>query len=185
MTKHLNAGKPAHDGVLAVLLAHRGFSAPTNILEGEDDLCHVLSRKFDENQITDGLGERFEILNNSFKPYPSCRQTHAVIDACLDIFRKPPFRSSDVKEIICEVNPLALEVVGIINPRDANEAKFSRYYCAARGLMGDVSLGSFGIQEIENEKGQQLMKCIQIRTNPSFSITNAQVEVNTTDGRKT
>lgn len=184
MTKHLNAGKPAHDGVFAALLAHRGFSAPTNILEGEDGLCQVLSRNFDPKQITNGLGKRFEILQNSFKLYPSCRQTHAVIDACLDITKKLNFDLSNIKEVICEVNPLAPQTAGIKNPRDASEAKFSLHYCAARGLMGDVSMRSFGTKALENEKARKLMKYIKIKTNSSYNIANAQVVVKTTDGRQ-
>lgn len=184
MTKHFNAGKPAHDGVLAALLAHRGFSAPTDILEGDDGLCNVLARRFDGDQVLDGLGERYEILNNSFKAYPACGQTHAVIDACLDIFRKPSFRSSDIKEVICEVNPVAPEVAGKRDPRDPNEAKFSLHYCAARALMGDVSMRSFRPEEIQKEDVKKLMKCIEITTNPAFSIASAHVEVTTQDGRK-
>lgn len=184
MAKHFHSGKAAFDGVLSALLASRGFSAPTNILEGEDGFCQVLSRQFDGNQMVEGLGKRFEILNNHFKPYPSCGQTHAVIGAGLDISRKISTDSSMVKEIICEVSPIAFKSAGIKDPRDGNEAKFSLYYCAACALMGDVSLSSFTSEEIEKESVQELMKCIQIKTNPSFNIQTAQVEVMTLDGKK-
>lgn len=183
MTKHFHPGKASHDGVLAALLASRGFSAPLDILEGEDGFCQVFSGRFDEREILDGLGERFEILNNSFKPYPSCHQTHAVISACLDISHKLSIHSYNIKEIICEVNPLAPETAGIRNPRDGSEAKFSLHYCAARALMGDISPSTFVPKEIAKEEVQQLMKCVEIRTNPSFSIANARVEVKTVDGK--
>ncbi|MFH1672070.1 MAG: MmgE/PrpD family protein [Pseudomonadota bacterium] len=184
MTKHLNAGKASHDGVFSALLAHRGFSAPADILEGEDGFCRVLSGKFDPKPITENLGQRFEIMNNSFKPYPSCRQTHPVVDACSEIYKKYSFRPADIKEVICEVNPVAPQTAGIEDPHDANEAKFSLYYCAARALMGDVSMSSFRIQEIEDEEVRKLMKCIKIKTNPSFNIANACVEVKTASGQK-
>jgi 2-methylcitrate dehydratase PrpD len=184
MAKHFHSGKAAFDGVLSALLASRGFSAPTNILEGEDGFCQVISRKFDGDQMVDGLGNRYEILNNHFKPYPSCGQTHAVIGAGLDIARKISADSSKVKEVICEVSPIAFKAAGIKDPRDGNEAKFSLYYCAACALMGDVSMGKFTSEEIQKGNVQKLMKRIQIKTNPSFDIQTAQIEVTTLDGKK-
>ena len=182
MTKHFHPGKAAHDGVLASLLASRGFSAPLDILDGKDGFCQVFSKRFQGDKILDGLGKRFEILNNGFKPYPSCHQTHALINACLDISSK--IESSSIKEVFCEVSPLALEVAGIRNPKDENEAKFSLYYCAARGLMGDVGSSKFVAEEIQQEVVQRLMSCIQIRRNPSFGIANARVEVKVDNGRE-
>ncbi len=183
LTKHFHPGKAAHDGVLAALLASQGLSAPTDILEGSDGLCQVLSRQFDGEQILDGLGQRFEILNNSFKPYPACYQTHSVINACLDISKQISISPREVEEVVCEINQIAIDVAAIKDPRDGNEAKFSLYYCAARGLMGDVSLNKFMPEEIGKEDAQQLMKRIQLRANPSFNIENALVEVKTKDGR--
>jgi 2-methylcitrate dehydratase PrpD len=123
-------------------------------------------------------------MNNSFKPYPSCRQTHPVIDACYEIYKKYSVRPDDIKEVICEVNPVAPETAGIKDPRNANEAKFSLYYCAARALMGEVSMHSFEIKEIEDEAVHKLRKRINIITNPSFNIANARVEVRTNSGQK-
>jgi 2-methylcitrate dehydratase PrpD len=184
MAKHFHAGKAAYDGILAALLAAHGLTAPVDILEGEDGLCKVLSGKFDEGQILDGFGDRFEILRNSFKPYPACYQTHAVVNACLDIFNERRVIPSEVEEVVCEVNPIAAAVAGIKDPKTGSEAKFSLAYCAARGLMGDVGQGKFLPEEIGREDVQQLMKRVQIRTNPSFNVENAVVEVKTRDGRK-
>jgi 2-methylcitrate dehydratase PrpD len=184
LAKHFHPGKAAQDGVLSALLASRGLSAPTDILEGSDGLCQVLSHKFDEDQVLDGLGHRFEIFNNSFKPYPACYQTHSVINACLDISKQLPLSSSAVEEVVCEVNPIAIDVAAIIDPKDGNEAKFSLYYCAARGLMGDVSLSKFAPAAIKKEDVQQLMHRVKLRGNPSLTIENALVEVKTRDGRE-
>lgn len=183
LTKHFHPGKAAHDGILAVLLASRGLSAPTDILEGSDGLCQVLSRQFDSNQILEGLGHRFEILNNSFKPYPACYQTHSVINACLEISKQLPISPSTVEEVVCEVNPIAIDVAAIQDPKDGNEAKFSLYYCAARGLMGDVSLSKFQPEEIRKDDVLQLMRKVQLKANPSLTIKNALVDVKMKNGK--
>jgi len=184
MAKHFHAGKAAYDGILAALLAAQDFTAPVDLLEGPDGLCSVLSGQFDEAQLLDGWGERYEILANSFKPYPACYQTHAVINACVDIFDRDRPDPSKIEEVVCEVNPVALEVADIKDPKTGSEAKFSISYCAARGLMGDVSSSKFVPEEIGKEDVQNIMKRVQIKTNPSFGIENAAVSVKTSDGRK-
>jgi 2-methylcitrate dehydratase PrpD len=131
----------------------------------------------------EGLGHRFEILNNSFKPYPACYQTHSVINACLEISKQVPISPSMVEKIVCEVNPIAIDVAAIPNPQNGNEAKFSLYYCAARGLMGDVSMSKFRPEEIKKDDVQQLMKRVQLRGNPSLSIEHAWVDVKMKNGK--
>ncbi|MDI7259555.1 MAG: MmgE/PrpD family protein [Thermodesulfobacteriota bacterium] len=182
MTKHFHPGKACYDGILSALLASRGFSAPMDIFEGSDGICQVLAQRFDEDELLDGLGERFEILNNSFKPYPACYQTHSVINACLDISDQIS-SSSDVEGVICEINPIAIDVAAIKDPQDGNEAKFSLYYCAARSLMGDVSLSKFRPEEVRRDDIRQLMKQVQLKVNPSLTIQNALVEVKMKNGQ--
>jgi 2-methylcitrate dehydratase PrpD len=183
MAKHLNSGKAAHDGVLSALLAARGFTAPDDVLEGENGLCKVLTGHFDSGEVLRGLGQQYEILNNAFKSFPSCYQTHAVIDGCLEISGKLSSPVSEVQEIVCEVNPRALVTAAIEEPHNPNEAKFSLSYCAARGVMGDVSMQRFVKKEIEKEDVRELMKCVSIRANPSFtSMANARIQVKTKDG---
>jgi 2-methylcitrate dehydratase PrpD len=183
MAKHLNSGKAAHDGVLSALLAARGFTAPDDILEGEDGLCKTLTGHFEPGEVLKGLGQEYEILNNAFKSFPSCYQTHAVIDGCLEISGKLSSPVSEVKEIVCEVNPTALKTAAIADPHNPNEAKFSLAYCAARGVMGNVSMQHFVKKEIEKEDVRALMKRVSLRVNPSFTgMANARVQVKTKDG---
>jgi len=84
MSKHLHPGKAAFNGVLAADLARRGFTGATRILEGERGFFRATSTAHDESRITDGLGERWKILENCYKLYSCCGHTHSAIDTALD-----------------------------------------------------------------------------------------------------
>ena len=83
MSKPLNAGKAASNGVLAALLAKEGFTSTKTIFEAEKGYCNATAREFNLNAITENLGKKFEIVNNIFKIHASCGHTHGAIDAVL------------------------------------------------------------------------------------------------------
>src|SRR6185369_17960852 len=54
MAKSLHSGKAASNGVLAALLASRGYTAADESLEGRRGMFHVMSTRADPTQLTDG-----------------------------------------------------------------------------------------------------------------------------------
>ena len=56
MTKPFHAGRAAQSGVLAALLARRGFTSTTAILEGRRGFAVVLSSSHDLSSVSAGLG---------------------------------------------------------------------------------------------------------------------------------
>jgi 2-methylcitrate dehydratase PrpD len=79
--KPFHGGKAAMDGILAAQLAAHGFESATHLLELEKGLLDsiIQDRKVDVPPLD--FGARWEILRNGFKPYASCRATHASIQA--------------------------------------------------------------------------------------------------------
>ena len=79
---HLRAvrdGFSARAGVTSALLARRGVQAFDRPIEGPGGLYSNFARnKYDPEQLLNGLGSNFEGANVSFKPWPSCRGTHAL-----------------------------------------------------------------------------------------------------------
>lgn len=81
---------------------------------------------------------RWEILRNSFKPYPCGIVIHPIIDGCsqlhVDLHEKS-LKLEDIVSVYISVHPLVLELTGKKNPQDSLEAKFSVYHGAAIGLI--------------------------------------------------
>ncbi len=69
MTKSFHPGKAAADGVEAAYLAAAGFTGPEAPIEGRRGFARTASSRVDEDAMLAGLGERWEIERNAFKPY--------------------------------------------------------------------------------------------------------------------
>lgn len=84
LSKRLQAGFAARDGILAVQLALRGLTGARRAFEGRDGFFNLYQRgAYDRAVVTDGLGEVLLADRISLKPYPCGRNLHALIDAVL------------------------------------------------------------------------------------------------------
>lgn len=130
--KPFHGGKAAMDGILAAQLAAHGFESATHLLELERGLLDsiIQDRKVDVPPLD--FGARWEILRNGFKPYASCRATHASIQAA----RKLASLIGDKKiaRVAAKIHPNAMVAAGKLNPRTPLECKFSISFCIALGL---------------------------------------------------
>lgn len=83
MVSSLMPAQGAQTGLRAALLAERGFTASPVALEGTYGFLEVFAQQPHVASLADDLGERFEILRNTYKPYPCGIVIHPIIDACL------------------------------------------------------------------------------------------------------
>ena len=134
MTKPLHPGAAARAGLMSALLAQQGFTASPRALEAPRGFAQVVSTQFDWNEATVGLGERFEIALNTFKPFACGIVIHPAIDACAQL-RAQGVTADQVQRIELKVHPLVLELTGKKEPADGLQAKFSVYHGAACGLL--------------------------------------------------
>jgi 2-methylcitrate dehydratase PrpD len=135
MTKAFHPGRAAQSGVLAALLAQRGFTSTTAILEGRRGFAAVLSSSHDLARATDELGERWELQNNGLKPYACGVVNHPLIDAMLALRRKDGVRPESVERVTARVHPLVLELVNRRHPQVGLEGKFSFQHAMAVALV--------------------------------------------------
>ena len=83
----LMPAQAAQTGLRAAFLAQAGFTSSATPLEGRYGYLSVFSETPDLDALIGGLGERFEILRNTYKPYPCGIVIHPIIDACLALRR--------------------------------------------------------------------------------------------------
>jgi 2-methylcitrate dehydratase PrpD len=89
-------GFAASTGALGALLAKNGFVGPQNALDqgsGYYLLCG--SPQYNEEEIVKDLGKPFEIINLSFKPYPTCRFMHTTLDAVFGLLKENNLGNKD------------------------------------------------------------------------------------------
>jgi 2-methylcitrate dehydratase PrpD len=121
--------------VISALLAKKGFTAATTILEGRRGVMEVMSSQHDLSRLTDGLGERWEIFNNGLKPYSCGVVSHAAIDAAIALQARPNFDAASVESIEADVHHLVPELMGRMEPDVGLAGKFSCAHCISVGLV--------------------------------------------------
>lgn len=84
MSRPFGPGIAARNGVTAAVLAQKGFGGP-EVLEGKYTVFNAFSGEAHYQELLEGLGSRFEVMNLAFKRYSSCSFTHPGLDALLKI----------------------------------------------------------------------------------------------------
>ncbi|MEK9951918.1 MAG: MmgE/PrpD family protein [Curvibacter sp.] len=134
MTKPFHPGGAARAGLMSALLASQGFTASPRALEAPRGMIQTVSTKYAWNEITDELGQRFEISYNSYKPFACGIVIHPSIDACAQL-RAQGVKPEEIERIDLKVHSLVLELTGKKEPADGLQGKFSVYHGCACGLM--------------------------------------------------
>ncbi|MBR2929835.1 MAG: MmgE/PrpD family protein [Clostridia bacterium] len=164
-------------GTLAVMDAMAGFEGNKNLLEA-DEYRHYL----------DDLGEKYQVMDLYFKPYPCCRWAHPAIDACISLMREYNISASEVESATVKTFRRAT-LLSKIEPKTADEAQYNIAYPVAAAIV----YGGFGIEEVrEQSLGDPAILDMMRRL--SFEVDErldaefpgrriCRVEIRTTDGR--
>ena len=187
MSKPLNPGRAAQSGVLAALLAQKGFTSTERILDSSIGYCYAASRQPKLNEITEQLGTRYAVLKTCFKCHASCGHTHGAIDALQTIVSQSGLKPETVEQIMVETYPIAVNVVGNKpEPITASEAKFNLNYClAAAFLFGRVGLEEFTEQRMSDPRVRELSKKVVVNVSQEFAnavLGSARVTVHDSRG---
>jgi len=125
-------------GVLAALLAEKGYTGPEHVIDGKEGLAHCLKPEWKLELLTDGLGESWRILRCGMKAFPTEALTHAPISAVLEIVKGNDLKPDDVTEIHIRSLARAADILADpskYDPRTKETADHSLPYCIAAALV--------------------------------------------------
>lgn len=147
MTTALHAGNAARNGVVAALLAQRGFSGCANIFDEPLSFWDVYKWQGKPGapvrlaQPGEPLG--FEDPGVGVKPYPCGSPVFSVAEGMLAWKRELGYRPEEVEWASAHIHPSAYEICSFEPPRDVMQAKYSVPY-----LVGVIAVfGALGIDE--------------------------------------
>ncbi len=184
MTKSFHPGRAAQNGFTAALMAAKGYTASEQALEAKRGWLNVLSTRHDSHEITEALGQSYEILANSYKPFACGIVLHPSIDACIQLHDQGGFAIADIAEVALRVHPLVLELTGKTKPRDGLEGKFSVYHAAAVALMeGDGGEHQFSDRAATDPQIIALRQKVSATIDPEMAPDAAHLTVTLADGR--
>jgi 2-methylcitrate dehydratase PrpD len=193
MTKSLHAGQCARGGLMAALLARKGFTANPDAFEHKQGFFKVFNgaNNFDADRVLAGWCQPFDIVEPgaSYKLYPCCYSTHAAIEAALNLARSHgPFSAQQIARVESFTHEARLMHTDRADPRSELEAKFSVQYCVARALLdGKVVLEHFEGDAYDEPAVQELLPRVHAipYTGPLFDPEDpfdAEVRITLTDG---
>jgi len=135
-TKRSHVGQAAQNGLICATLAAEGFQGPKQAFEGRWGFLFAYAPNADPAKVTDGLGARWETMNLAVKPYPSCRYTHAAMDALATLKRDHAIEAADIVSVEIGLPETGWKIVGDPqvdkqNPKSVVDGQFSMPFCAA------------------------------------------------------
>jgi 2-methylcitrate dehydratase PrpD len=176
MARVLNAGFAARNGLAAARLAAAGFEGPRAPIEGLRGFVNVFGGNADLSQLTQRLGEHWEMKQLAYKPYPSGVVLHALIDACLE-HREALGEALKVGQSIeVQLHPLAIERTDRPEPRNAIEARLSAQHAAAVALLrGEAGLEQFSDAAALDGEVRALRRRFGLAADPSLDKMAARI----------
>jgi len=184
MCKSFTHGRAAQNGMSAAFLASHGFTGSERVIEAPRGFAGVLAPEHRLEEITDGLGERYEILLNTYKPHACGVVVHPAIDGCIELRAAHSVNPVEVASVALRVHPLALKLAGIREPRGGLESKWSLYHSAAIALCdGAAGERQYTDERVRDPAVARLREKVSAQADVALSDDEAHVKIVLADGR--
>jgi 2-methylcitrate dehydratase PrpD len=190
-SKQLHTAKAAADGLLAAYIARDGFTGAKRILEGEQGMAAGMSSDADSGRLTADLGERWAVLETSFKFHASCRHTHPAADALLQAMQDHHLPASQIARVRARVHQAAIDVLGpVTDPQTVHQAKFSMgFVLALIAFYGRAGVTDFTDDALRNPQIRAFLDRVEMTLDPEIDGAYPErwiglVEIEAVDGRR-
>jgi 2-methylcitrate dehydratase PrpD len=179
--KSVSVGNAARNGLWSALLAEKGFDGPPEPLAGVQGFYHAMGETPDLSRVTDGLGESWEIMATSYKPYPCGFVIHPVLDCVLDWRRDHP--AAEITRVVVRGHPLLSDRTDRPDISTGRESQVSVQHAVAAALVsGQAGLDQFTDACVRDPKVLALRRKVEVVRDVAFSTIAAAVEITTADG---
>jgi 2-methylcitrate dehydratase len=179
-------------GVLAALLAEKGYTGPEHVLDGKEGLTHVFKPEWQLNVLTDGLGESWRITQCGMKAFPTEALTHTPISAVLDLVKNNDLLPDVVTKIQIRSLARAADILSDpskYDPHTRETADHSLPYVIAAALVDrQVTPAQLTMQKIMDTRIREQLNKIEVVADPEIekvfpALQRVIVEIQTKDGR--
>jgi len=184
MTKCFHVGRAAQNGFTAALLASKDFTSSDHGIEAKSGWASVLSTACKYGEMTDRLGQTWEISLNTYKPFACGIVSHPVIDGCIQLREENRLTPGEIARIDIRVNPLVPELMGKESPQTGLEGKFSIYHAAAVAIVeGSAGERQFTDAAVRRKETADLRTRVFPVPDPAVHEDQATVRITMRDGR--
>lgn len=159
-------------GLMAADLYGLGFRGEQGGIE--TSFGQILGESFDESALTEGLGQRYEIMRGYFKPYSACRYTHGAVELALSLREKLEHPLEGIKSILVETYDIAatLKDTQVSTPL---AGRFSLPYVVAACLvLGHANPDAFSESSLNSPLIQALAQKVTVKEDKAFTALTPQ-----------
>ncbi len=180
-------------GVLAALLAEKGYSGPEHVIDGKEGLVKVLGPEWKIAVLTEGLGASWRITQCSMKAYPTEALTHTPISAVLDIVRENDLAPDRVEKVHIRSLARAADILSDpskYDPRTKETADHSLPYVIAAAIAErQVTPLQFTDAKIMDPVIRAQLRKVEVVADPEIEkvfpgLQRVIVTIRTTEGKE-
>jgi 2-methylcitrate dehydratase len=179
-------------GVLAALLAEKGYTGPEHVVDGKEGLTHCLGPGWKLNLLTESLGDSWRITQCGMKAFPTEALTHTPISAVLDLVREHDLKPEQVETVHIRSLARAADILADpskYDPQSKETADHSLPYVIAVALVDrQVTPLQFTQEKIMDATVRAQLKKVEVVADPEIEkvfpdLQRVVVTIRTTDGR--
>lgn len=196
MCKRMHHGFSARNGFYAAVLAAGGYTGIKRVFEREyGGFLSTFGEGHapDASQITDGLGERWEVEHIVIKPYAAMGGIHAPLDALFDVGAQRALRAEQIARIEVDVSHAVYHHGWWVPERPLTPigAQMNIGYALAVAVLDGAALvPQFAPSRIDADDVWALLPRIAVRHDPGFDAAGqhgrgrVRLAVTFTDGQR-
>lgn len=180
MVKRMHAGRSSQSGLYGALLAENGFTGILDVLEAPyGGFCTTFSRsqdRFKMDELSAGLGERFETMGIALKFYSCVGSNHTTLDAIRTIQKRHPFTIDELDKIVVHGSQVTVDHVGWpYRPEGLTSAQLNLPFCVATLLLeGDVFVDQFKESCVHDEARIELSQRVECVEDPEITALGSR-----------
>ena len=180
--KNIGVGNAARNGILAARFAARGYRAAPLSIEGPLGWARAMGDEAQLKEITEGLGQRWEIARNTYKPYAAGIVFHAVIDACLELRETLGAAVTQIARVTVAGDALLL-ARGDRVVRNERDTRVSIHHCAGIALaLGRADVADFEMPAVQDTELAALRAKVVAECDASLPRGAARVTIALANG---
>ena len=180
MVKRMHAGRSAQSGLYGALLAQRGFTGIIDVFEAPyGGFCTTFSRsqdRFNLDELSAGLGQKFETMGIALKFYSCVGSNHTTLDAIRDMQKRRAFTLHELHRIVVHGSQVTADHVGWpYKPEGLTSAQLNLPYCVATLLLeGDVFVSQFTEKAVHDRARIELSRKVEVLHDPAITALGSK-----------
>ncbi|MFQ5702169.1 MAG: MmgE/PrpD family protein, partial [Acidobacteriota bacterium] len=180
-------------GVLAALLAEKGYTGPEHVIDGKEGLAHCLGPEWNLDVLVDDLGASWRIEQCGMKAYPTEALTHAPISCVLDLVEQHNLDPDAIERVRIRSLARAADILADrskYDPRSKQTADHSLPYVIAAAIVDrQVTPAQFTEAKIMDPTIRAQLEKVEVVADPRIeelfpALQRVHVTIRTRDGRE-